>query len=421
MKDNWKLVLITLLLACFVFSHTVNAQKSYTLQEAIQTAKANNPGLKTDRFNIDIAQTDIITAKLFSNPFLENEQYYLPNPKNFVPGTDLFSSQNIQMLVKHMQPIPIAGQRKNKIKLSQANVNVELYKYYELERNIFSEVANKWLDVWMAQKQLEIIQKAKNNVDSLVLINQNRFKNQVITQTDLHRTELLSKQLNIQLKAASLNVKNKLSELKFLLGVEGDIEINQSDDFLYLAVQEIDSLIQFSLKNRSDIQLTNLLIEANNINIKLQKSLAVPGPQVGFVLSPQNGITYFGPSFSLYVPLFDRNQGEIKKSYLQKQQAEAQLLTLKLQMQTEVSVAYANYRLQQQSLENFNVLLQQSQIILDNVKYAYMKGGTSIIDFLEAQRSWIETQQQFYEAMYAYKQSYIQLLYATGLINQLAL
>jgi cobalt-zinc-cadmium efflux system outer membrane protein len=106
---------------------------------------------------------------------------------------------------------------------------------------------------------------------------------------------------------------------------------------------------------------------------------------------------------------------------LLKQQAEQHLFTIQSQLQTEITTAYASYKLQQQNVQNFQIILEQSQTILDNVKYAYLKGGTTIIDFLEAQRSWLETQQQYYDALQQYRQSYIQLLYATGLINQLAL
>jgi len=105
---------------------------------------------------------------------------------------------------------------------------------------------------------------------------------------------------------------------------------------------------------------------------------------------------------------------------LLKQQAEQHLFTIQKQLQTEITNAYASYQLQQQNVQNFQTILEQSQTILDNVKYAYLKGGTTIIDFLEAQRSWLETQQQYYEALQQYRQSNIQLLYATGLINQLA-
>jgi cobalt-zinc-cadmium efflux system outer membrane protein len=73
-----------------------------------------------------------------------------------------------------------------------------------------------------------------------------------------------------------------------------------------------------------------------------------------------------------------------------------------------------------QNIENFKILSNQSQTILESVQYSYLKGGTTIIDFLEAQRSWLDTQQQYYDALQLYRLGYVQLLYTTGLISQLA-
>jgi cobalt-zinc-cadmium efflux system outer membrane protein len=64
-------------------------------------------------------------------------------------------------------------------------------------------------------------------------------------------------------------------------------------------------------------------------------------------------------------------------------------------------------------------MLTQADLVLDNVRYAYLKGGTTIIDFLDAQRSWFDTQQLYLNARLSYFQSYIQVLYITGIINQL--
>lgn len=405
----------------FVFCNSANAQNNYTLQKALQTARANNPYLKTEQLNIGIAETDIITAKLRPNPILNNQSLQLMQPSQFPASTNWYNGQNRQVWWQLTKPFQVAGQRKYKIDVANKNVSFAEKNYIETERNIFSEVASKWLEVWTAQKQLEIIQIAKSNIDSLVLTNQIRYKNQVITQTDLYRTELLSKQYAIQYKTALQEVINRQNELKFLLGVQENLSIDSNDNFLFTMPQSIDSLLKQSLQNRSDIQTVKSLIDVSNSNIKLQKSLAFPQPELGFIWNPQNTIPYFGIYATVDLPFFNRNQGEIKKSYLLKDQAETQLFTIQSQIQTEISVAFSNYQLQQQNLESFNVLLQQSQTILDNVKYAYLKGGTTIIDFLEVQRSWLETQQQYYNAMQAYRQSYIQLLYATGLINQLAL
>lgn len=404
------------MLLCFV----ANAQTNYTLQRALQTARTNNPVLKTEQFNIGIAQTDIITAKLRPNPILNNQTLQLIKPSQFPVNTDWYHGQNRQVWWQLTKPFQIAGQRKYKIDVANKNVLFAEKNYTETERNLYADVAAKWLDVWTAQKQLDILITAKSNIDSLVITNQLRYKNQVITQTDLFRTELLSKQYAIQYKTALQEVINKRKELSFLLGTQDSVSIDTADNFLFSIPANIDSLLTQSLQNRSDILTAKSLIEVSNSNIKLQKSLAFPQPELGFIWNPQNTIPYFGIFATIDLPIFNRNQGEIKKSYLLKDQAEQHLFTIQNQLQTEITNAYASYQLQQQNIQNFQTVLQQSQTILDNVKYAYLKGGTTIIDFLEAQRSWLEIQQQYYDALQQYRQSYIQLLYATGLINQLA-
>lgn len=180
-------------------------------------------------------------------------------------------------------------------------------------------------------------------------------------------------------------------------------------------------MIAQSFENRSDVQTTKSLIDVSDSNINLQKSLAYPEPEVGIIYNSQHSVPHLGLSFSVDLPFTNRNQGEIQKSHHLKEQAEQQLATLEQQIQTEVSTAFANYKLQQQNIEDYEVLLEQSQTILNNVKYAYLKGGTTIIDFLEAQRSWLETQQEYFEAVHSFRLSYVNLLYTTGLINELAL
>lgn len=417
---KFRLTYILLLPLLMAFSFQTSAQSNFTLQKALQTARTNNSYLKTEQFNIGIAQTDIITAKLRPNPILNNQSLQLMQPSYFPVNTNWYNGQNRQVWWQLTKTFQIVGQRKYKIEVANKNVKLAENNFSETQRNLYSEVANKWLDVWTTQKQLEIIETAKSNIDSLVITNQWRLKNQVITETDLLRTHLLASQYSLQLKTAKQHLINKQKELKFLLGVQDSVSIDVTDNFLFTNPSNIDSLLNQSLQYRSDIQTTKSLIDVTNSNIKLQKSLAFPQPELGLIWNPQNTIPYFGIFATIYLPFFNRNQGEIKKSLLLKEQAEQQLTTIQRKLQTEISTAYASYQLQQQNTQNFTANLAQSKTILDNVKYSYLKGGTTIIDFLEAQRSWLETQQQYYDALLQYRQSYVQLLYTTGLINQLA-
>lgn len=396
------------------------AQEIYTLQKALQTAKANNPVLNTQQLNVGIAESDIITSKLRPNPNLNNQTLVLTRPSLYPANTDLVSPQNRQVWWQLTKVIQLPAQRQAKIDFAEKKTILSQKAFAETERNVLQDVAMKWLDVWVARKQLEILRIAKNNTDSLVSINKIRLGKEVITSTDLARTELLANQYALQLKSNEQVYQNELSNLKFLLGTQGDIDIDVNDNFLFTFSPRLDSLLQQALGNRSDIQAYQASIQVAESNIKLQKSLATPQPTLGAIYNPQNTAPYVGFYGSIDIPFFARNQGEIKKSYLQKQQAEKGLQATQSQIQTELSTAYNAYQVQKQNIEQFKDLLTKSENILSSVKYSYLHGGTTIVDYLEAQRSWLDTQQQYYDTLQQYRQSYIQLLYASGLINQMA-
>jgi cobalt-zinc-cadmium efflux system outer membrane protein len=88
-------------------------------------------------------------------------------------------------------------------------------------------------------------------------------------------------------------------------------------------------------------------------------------------------------------------------------------------LQTEVEAAFHAYETEKENLKKFQNILSQSQQVLENVKYSYVKGGTTIIDFLDAQRSWFDVRQLYLNELLSYHQSYIRLLFVTGLINRM--
>jgi cobalt-zinc-cadmium efflux system outer membrane protein len=389
------------MLCCLFGLVPICAQTAYSLQKALQTARVNNPTLKAGSYDIPVAEADIVTAKLRPNPTLNNQSLQLMQPAYYAPGTEWQNGKNRQVWWQLTKSFQLPSQRRYKIDAATQGATLAQKEYDETERQVFLDVAGKWLDTWAAQKQLDLLQAAKNNIDSLVTINKLRLKNQVITQTDLSRTELLSRQYALQIVSAGQQYSNETAALKFMLGIGETPGIDTSDHFVFGFPSGLDTMLQQALNTRSDM-------------------IAFPTPELGVIYNPQNTIHYLGFYGTIQIPLFSRNQGEIKKSNVLKKQAEQELISTQVQVQTELSSAYHTYQVQKQNLQNFDQLLLQSASILNTVKYSYLHGGTTIIDFLEAQRSWLETQQQYYETMRQYRQSYIKLLYASGIINQIA-
>lgn len=396
------------------------AQNNYNLQKALKTASDNNPILKTQKFDIAVAESEIVSAKIIPNIKLNNQSLFLMNGAMANNASNLVSARNSQIWWQATKVFQIAGQRKNKIEVANKSVAYTKQNFEEIKRNLYQAVALKWLDVWTAKKQFDILNRAKNNLDSVVTINKNRLKNQVITQIDYNRTELLANQYALQIKSAGQTLKNETANFKYLLGTSEDITIDENDSFEYVTTTTSDDLLKTSLESRTDVLAAKSAIEVANSNIKLQKSLAYPQPELGMIFNPQNTLPYFGLYATIELPFFDRNQGEIQKSGVLKSQAEQDLIAKQQQIQAELTTAYNAYLLQKKNVADFEAMLKQSDAILAGVKYTYLRGGTTIIDFLEAQRSWLDTQQQYYNALQQYRESYIALLYQSGLINTIS-
>lgn len=411
---------IFIILLCMLSLEQLYAQKSLTLRESLQLARENNPDLKVAAYNINAAEADIKTAQIRPDPIFNMQILQLTNKKYFAEGTRWTNSANNQWWWQVTKPLQVAGQRGNKIDLANKMHTQSKLDYRESARGIYYTVASTWLDAWSAKVELDILEKGKANIDSLVQINAYRLKNKVITNTDLQRTQLLQQQYQRDMVAARQHYINELQNLQYLVGSTDTISVDFSDNTFNTILTAGDSLVEIGTHERSDVLLAKSAIDVSNSNIKLQRSLAYPQPEVGGMYNPQNKVPYVGFYGTVSIPLFNRNQGQREKAQVLKYQSEQNLWASERQAETEIITAYRSYVTQRQNLEDYQRNLAEADNILSSVRYSYVKGGTSIIDLLEAQRSWLDTQQRYYHTMEEFRRSYIQLLFATGIINQMA-
>ncbi len=409
-----------ILASLLVFSFASQGQTIYSLPAAVTSAKSTSPILKAASYNINMAEGSLITARLHTNPVLNNQTLQMTSSKYFSKGTEFSNPLNRQVWWQLTKPFVLPAQRRNRIDIAQQNIGLNQQGYSENIRNFSSDVANQWLNAWVLKSRLEILNEAYSNIDSLVKINKSRLKNQVITQTDLIRTQLLQDQYQLQRINAEKDFRNELQRLRYLIGVTDSINVDIKGVSEFIAIpDQMDTLIAQAIRERPDVRAARLAVLLAETNIKYQKSLVLPQPELGMIWNPQNTVPYLGFFGTVRVPLFDRNQGEIERSRFQRMQADEGVRNAQVRIETEVRAAYQTYQTEKENLRKYGLMLTQADLVLDNVRYAYLKGGTTIIDFLDAQRSWFDTRQLYLNARLSYFQSYIQVLYVTGIINQL--
>lgn len=391
--------------------------KGLSLAGALALASENSPFLKVEAHGVKLAESDVTSAHLRPNPVLNNQTLFSANSQFYPDNTHFGGKSNRQVWYQLTKPVQSSALRQSRIELAKQGVTLAGEQFGEIKRGVLYDVANQWLNAWSVGVHINLLKAAISNVDSLLIINRLRLKNQFATGTEVTRTQLLYDQYSVRLKTLEKDYQNELKQLAFLVGSDAPVALMSVDSTDWQGVaQSVAALTDEAYRMRPDLKATQQQNRLADANINLQKALAKPIPEVGLIYNPQNKAPYFGFYGTLPLPIFSRNQGEIQKANVRKEQVKQAITTAQTQINTEVQIAYESYLTQKQNLTRWSNINKQSESVLNTVRYAYLRGGTTIVDFLEAQRTWYDTQTAYNDVLLEYRRSYVELLYSTGLI-----
>ncbi|WP_240625432.1 TolC family protein [Spirosoma pollinicola] len=414
---------------------TASAQTTLTLRQTLRQVRENSPALRVERLNINAAQADQTTANLRANPVLNNQTLFqlkqAPGALSPAPGAEgvgVLNRQRRQFWLQATKEFDIHGKRTYRNRFAEANTNLAVRSVAETERGLLFDAANRYLDAWYARVQLALLQRAKANVDTLVQLNRVRLKDLVITSTDLTRTQLISDQYDIQTRTAQQDLRNRLNDLRLVIGAADTINVALNDSIINPAFANplslypvmnasADSLLGLAATTRTDVRVAEANIESARRNVDLQQVLAKPRNEAGLIWNPQNSVPYAGVFLTIELPVYTRNQGEIQKSRVLQEQAGQAAALVQAQIRAEVTNAYQSFATSRENIERYIGIRRDADKVLASVRYAYLRGATTLIDLLQAQTSWFDTQTAYYQALYTHRQNYVRLLYVTGQIN----
>lgn len=392
-------------------AHNVYSEKeSLNLSKALEYASKQNPYLLSERLNLKVAEGNLVRARTLPNPNLNSQEL-------FKMRSNPYPASNRQDWIQLTQSIPVAGQRSYSIQLARDSLQLVKHQVLEFERNLYFLVSTQFLNTQKSLERLEVIDQNLDSIQTLLKVNTIRLKREAITQAEYMRTENLWEAYSAELQNEKTQFNNQFRELKFLLALEKDFEIDR-ENFLRLkeTVPKYTDLYDYALKNRTDILTATSNVYVARSNLKVQEAFAYPTPEIGFIYNPQNGQEYAGTYITISLPIFDRNQGNILSAKAELEKSLQFKAALEKQIQFELKNSLANLETAIVNYERFEKILQNQKKIVDIIRYSYLKGGTTVIDFLEAQRTWFEAQNNFIDAKYQLLFARIELDYTTGKI-----
>jgi cobalt-zinc-cadmium efflux system outer membrane protein len=390
-----------------------------TLDQAIDLALAHNHSLKATRTLILQNQAQEITANLRPNPTLSFDSQFVPifNPSDF-SATALNEIQQFDVGIGYL--FERGHKRQRRLQAAQDQTAVTGAQVTDAERTLTFNVAQQFIAVLLAESTLQFALQDLKSFQQTVDIGQTQYTAGFISEGDYLKIKLQLLQFQTDVSSARLARVQALVALRGLLGYNAvPASYDVVGDLSYVSVKaKLEDLQSRALQGRPDFRAAELGVTAAESQILLAKANGkhdVNG-SVDYTHTADINSASFFVNFDL--PIFNRNQGEIARTRYALTQAQELQASGSDTVLSDVSDAYEALRSNEEVVQLYaSGYLKQAQDSRDISEYAYKRGAASLLDFLDAERSYRATQLAYRQALSSYMTALEQLKEAVGTRN----
>lgn len=386
------------------------------LDQAIQLALAHNHALQAERTLILQNQAQEVTANLRPNPTVDLNTQYVPifSPQDFSLD-NLNTSEEYDLGIGYL--FERGHKRKRRLQAAQDQTAVTRAQFEDAERTLTFNVAQQFIAVLLAESTLQFAQQDLKGFGQTVGLAQTQYQSGYISEGDYLKIKLQLLQFQTDVSSSRLARVEALIALRQSLGYDAvPADYDVMGTLAYVPVKkQLDDLEAEALKNRPDLHASELGITAARSQILLAKANGKQDVTGGFTYTHTAAENSNGISVSIPWALFNRNQGEIARTRYALTQAEQAKMAASDQVLSDVADAYNSLRSNGEVVRLYSSgYLKQAQDSRDISQYAYKRGAVSLLDFLDAERSYRAVQFAYREALSSYMTSLEQLKEAVG-------
>jgi cobalt-zinc-cadmium efflux system outer membrane protein len=395
------------------------AKTLISLDQAIDLALAHNHALIANRTLILQNQAQEITANLRPNPTLGVDTQFIPffSPQYF-SSDNLNVTQQFDIGLSYL--FERGHKRQRRLQAARDQTAVTRVQVTDAERTLAFNVGQQFVSVLLAESTLEFALEDLKDFQQTVDISEAQLKAGYIGEGDYLKIKLQLLQFQTDVSSARLAKVQALVSLREFLGynaVPADFDV--IGDLAYQPIQaKMEDLQLQGLRERPDYRAAELGVTAAQSQILLAKANAkvdVNGTYDFTHVSGENTASIFA-NFEL--PIFNRNQGEIARTGYALTQAQEQQQAASDTVLSDVSNAYEAVKSNDEVVQLYTSgYLKQAQDSRDISEYAYKRGAASLLDYLDAERSYRSVQLAYRQALASYMTAVEQLKEAVGTRN----
>jgi cobalt-zinc-cadmium efflux system outer membrane protein len=411
----------TVALSCVAFVDSAFGQAAgpskITLEQAIELALQHNHSLLAARTTILQNQAQEIQANVRPNPTFFADWEYLPlsSPAGISFLDYLHDSTEGDIGLSYL--FERGDKRQHRLEAAQDATAVTRSTVSDNERTLAFQVGQLYINVELAQSTLELARLDMQSFQQTVDISERQYKIGALDENDFLQIRLQLVQFQTDVEQAELSKAQALSDLRQQLGYESvPDEYDIADNLEYRPIiLNLDELQKKALQNRPDLKAAQLGITAANSQYTLAKANGKQDFTLQGNYSHVNSISAFSFSFSIPLPIFDRNQGTIAQTRYAIAQAREQQKLTNGQVLTDVRDAFLGVQSNDRVIQIYRSgTLEDNKRSRDISEYAYRHGATPLLQFLVAERNYRAVELAYRQAVAAYVTSLEQLRQAVG-------
>jgi cobalt-zinc-cadmium efflux system outer membrane protein len=426
MHQKFVIVLsFSILLWCITAGPCAYAQVSGsdTVKLSINDAESlflkNNLQLIIQHYNIDNAQAQIITARLFQNPdFSFSNVLYNPATKRVFD----VSKNGGEYTAGISQLFLTAGKRNKNIQLAKIGVQQSQYQFFDLLRTLKLTLRNDFFTVYYLQQSVTVYDQEIQSLATIFKAYKEQYAKGNIAEKEVLRIQSQLYSLQAELTGLQVGMDSTQSQLKLLIRAKPNVYLVPQysyglDGKQVLTDVPYHSLLDSAYNNRYDLRLAKLNVDYNKLNLKLQKATAIPDVSVNINYDKQASYIkdYTGVGLDIPLPLFNRNQGAIKQARIAVDQSNFQLQSQQDQVESDVATNYTIASRYEKVYNSFDPQFKGDFThLVQEVFKNYQKRNISLLEFLDFYDSFKVNAIQLNNIQLSRITSLEQLNYVTG-------
>jgi len=388
------------------------SRRSVTLADAVEIFMRQNLELVAARYDIETADAEKLTARLRPNPQISVGLSDLPVNLS----GPLIKEQTYDYTVS--RTIELGGKRSKRIDTANANSELARGQFQMVVWQLTNDLKRRFYTVLLNQSLLNLARENETTFAEIVKHSTELMKAGEISGLDLDRIEVEKLKFDTDLANSERDYEVALRDLRFALGGDYramEIEVMGSIDYEPHQFSH-DELLDLALAARPDLKAAQLSERAADANIRLQDAQRIPDLTLGGGIEQvPSGTSSYIFGVGIEIPVSNRNQGERAKALIEKKKAQNQQQLLTNQVRSDVDKALVAFEKQKHRVDLYRTgVITKVNDIQNKTQIALQAGESSTLDLLDAIRTRRDTLAAFYQTLFDYQISLLDLELATA-------